>query len=228
MVDELRYLANWALARSAESLGDGDYSPPALVESVSVASPALVALTVSDIVGLIFPGAVIGGVIAAVKALPAWRKTWYEGTGQKLDNTFKRLELEDRVQERSRAKGGDRAELDAIREQEREAEDELIASITGVLSSATGLSGEDSDHLAGLARRRVLPVVESLASAGVEDIEEIQVRCAGRHDACSVRISAAVAFIELPGPVERRITTRRPPQGAADAGRVAASYRFES
>jgi len=156
LIDEVRYIANYASEQSsAEGAG---YSAPAVVDKLSVASPAEAILAVSELVSSIFPFGAIAAVLGLASKLPEKRKAWHEGTGVVLDNEEKRVNAEIRDLEKQRA----------------EASLSLVRSLRELVESQITISDELGDELDSMTHDRVVPIIESLAQAGVEVIEQIE------------------------------------------------------
>lgn len=152
VVDEVRYIANYANDRMGATLG---YSSPATVERLTVASPAEMVLTVSELVQSLWPAGAISAALAAAFKIPEKRKTWLEGTAIALENDAKRAASEDRRLQRERDA--------AIRD--------LATAIVDRLQGRGDVSSELSVELVALAVNRLGPLLESLADAGVTAVE---------------------------------------------------------
>lgn len=155
LIDELRYIANSAARMSGQT--DGTYSPPAVIERLSVASPIEVAATVTELVKILLPGGVIGVALRAAYQLPEKRKVWAEGTGVQLDNDIKREEKA----------------LTQARRATAEAQQQLAEELAQRAKSRLSLDEALTDELVQLVRDRLAVIVTSLAEAGVTAIEEL-------------------------------------------------------
>ncbi|MFN0092196.1 MAG: hypothetical protein ACKVWR_18305 [Acidimicrobiales bacterium] len=108
-------------------------------------------------------GVVFGVALKAVGAVPAKRKEWYEGSGQRLDNTSKELEKRKRELE----VGLKQLEFDAARD-EAELRSELIRRLRDAMPDGR-ISNEE---LAALVEEHVLPSVRALGEIGIESLSE--------------------------------------------------------
>lgn len=102
LVEGLRSVANEA----ASSQSRPRYAPPPELRLLSVASPAEIVLDLASVVPQLLPPGVVGAVLALAWKLPAKRKEWLEGDGQRvqnqileIDKQLKQLELEQKQQE---------------------------------------------------------------------------------------------------------------------------------
>lgn len=153
MLDELRAIANTSVGPT----GAGRYSPPAVVERLSVASPAEFWLTVSEVVKVIAWPSVIGLALRELAQLPAQRKAWLEGDILKQD-------LADRTVAR--------AAKDAQRDRDR-AISELAKQVQRRLEERYPLKSNSGLQVERLVIERVGPLLEALAEAGIVDLEEL-------------------------------------------------------
>lgn len=148
LVEGLRSIVN----RSIESRPASNYAEPPVLVRLQVASPALIDLLsapeVADLLKIVGPA--LAGY--ALKVFPQARKTWYEGTGQQLENELKRQ----------------KAEEGSIANQEKRLAMELRVAIAVRL----GLSlPEGADDLSRAIDDHVLPALARLAEQGVSDVE---------------------------------------------------------
>lgn len=102
LVEGLRSVANEAASSQARPT----YAPPPELRLLSVASPAEIVLDLASVVPQLLPTGVVSAVLALAWKLPAKRKEWLEGDGQreqnkilKIDKELKQLELEKKQQE---------------------------------------------------------------------------------------------------------------------------------
>ena len=158
LVDELRSLVN----RELQQTSDERYAAPAVVHSLSVASPADIQLIADAVTTAIFSLGSLGGLVVFVCKFPGLRKSWYEGTGAKLDNEAKRQEVRSKEAE--------------LKEQEARAErlvleTQLCDDIIERLRDGIGLDDARAEEVAAVVRARVVPLLDSLVEAGVERVD---------------------------------------------------------
>ncbi|WP_040491061.1 hypothetical protein [Ilumatobacter nonamiensis] len=155
LVDELRSIANTAVGPT----GAGRYSAPAVVERLSVASPADVVLTVSEIVRVIALPSVIGFTIRELAKIPLQRKTWLEGD-------VLRAELDDR--DDAKAAREMRAERD-------KAVAELAVQVQRRLEERYPLRPNSAADVERMVVDRVGPLLDAMVDAGIVDVEDLDV-----------------------------------------------------
>ena len=130
------------------------YAEPPLLTRLSVASPAQLTIDLAPILHFLVPGGLVVAFLKAVGALPAKRKEWYEGTGQKLDNEAKRLELE----------------LKQLEADDARVESELRTEIAARLRAQLPASTISDEQLSRSIDENVLPPLRSLGELGVASI----------------------------------------------------------
>lgn len=154
-VDEIRSIANEAsLARQPSAAG---YSPPAIVDRLTVASPAETVLVVSDLVKILFPVGIISGLLTVLHKFPAMRKTWHEGTGVSLDNEKKRLATQ----------------TDQLDKDKKQAEVELVRAIRDALDSRLPAGPQESVEMERIIETRFISLVQAMADSGILAIDEL-------------------------------------------------------
>lgn len=153
LIDELRSIANTAVGPT----GPERYSAPAVVERLSVASPADVWLTVSEIVQAIAWPSVIGFTVRELAKIPQQRKTWLEGDVLRADLA-------------------DRSAAQLARDQ-REARDQAVTSLAHEiqrrLEERYPLRPNSSVDVERLVMERVGPLLDAMVDAGIVDIEDL-------------------------------------------------------
>lgn len=154
LLEGVRAVVNAAAARQASPV----YAAPPVLETLSVASPALITVDVAELVQVLLPIGYLGAALRAAGALPAKRKEWYEGTGQKLDNEAKRLA------NRAKAIELKQLELDAA-QAEADLKAAILNRLHGELPSSTV-----ADEAAALVQQNVLPSVRALGETGIESL----------------------------------------------------------
>lgn len=92
LIEGVRALANEAGAAQDAPV----YVQPAVLDSLSVASPADVVIQLAEQATSLIPWGLAAAALRAVYAVPEKRKAWYEGTGQKKDNELKELEIREK------------------------------------------------------------------------------------------------------------------------------------
>lgn len=152
LVEGVRALVNEAGSMQEDPV----YAEPPVLRSLSVASPALLVIDVAPILVGLLPVGLVGVVLKAAGALPGQRKEWHEGTGKKLDNQLKGIELEMK-----------QLELDARRE-EGALRTEIIARMRTELPG-TRLSDDDATRV---INENVLPPLRALGEMGIETLDE--------------------------------------------------------
>lgn len=90
VVEGVRALSNSASARQPAPA----YAPPPVLRRLSVASPADLLVELVPQMASMMPLALIAVVLKAAWDLPAKRKEWLEGTGQKKQNSLADLEIQ--------------------------------------------------------------------------------------------------------------------------------------
>lgn len=150
LVEGVRALVNEAGSKQDEPV----YAEPPVLRTLSVASPAFLVIDVAPILVGLLPLGLVAAVLKAAGAFPAQRKEWHEGSGQKLDNQMKEVELEMK-----------QLDLDAKRE-EGALRSEMIERMRAQLPS-TRLSDENA---AKLINDNVLPPLRALGEIGIEGL----------------------------------------------------------
>jgi hypothetical protein len=159
LMDELRSIANAAVGPTSGRT----YSAPAVVDRLSVASPADLWLSVSEIVKAIAWPSAIGLTLRELARVPEQRKAWLEGD----------LLKEDRA---------DRA-VARVAETERQARDravtDLARQVQQRLEERYPLKPNAGPQVERMVIERVGPLLEALVEAGIVDIEELDEPDAG-------------------------------------------------
>lgn len=157
LVEGVRALSNEAGAKQAQPV----YAQPAVLTSLSVASPADLVIAVAEQVQALFPWGLAAGVLKAVASLPEKRKSWYEGTGQKKQNTLLDLEVRQKQLE------VDLKELDRVRLEEESA---LRGEILERLRSSFPDSTIDDAEASTTIDEHILPSLRALGRIGIEGL----------------------------------------------------------
>lgn len=155
IVDEIRGLVNAASSPSADR---PSYAPPPTVESLMVASPAIIAMSIAEQVRDAWPVALAAGLLTPTAAIAGIRKVWHDGTGSKLDNQTKRLDNEAKT----------------LANEQATAHQALTNAITEQLTESFPDAALDTDHIRHVVDERIVPSIRRLAENGVTAIEEIE------------------------------------------------------
>jgi hypothetical protein len=150
LIEGVRSLVNEAGSRQEDPV----YAEPPVLRSLSVASAAQLLLEVADRLGDLLPFALIAAVLKIAGAVPAKRKEWYEGTGQKHRNRLSVIETELK-----------QLELDARRE-EAALRTEMITRMRSIFPQTT-LSDEE---MAKLISEYVVPPLRALGEIGIANL----------------------------------------------------------
>lgn len=144
-----------ALANEAGAAQDGPvYVQPAVLESLSVASPADLVVQIAEQAVALVPWGFAAGVLKAAYAVPEKRKTWYEGTGQKKDNELKDLEIREK-------------QLKAEQLQAEAAlRDEVIERVRATFSGTRLTDSQIDQAIAD----NILPPLRALGRAGIDGL----------------------------------------------------------
>lgn len=157
LIEGVRTLANEA----GGTQDDPVYVQPAVLQSLSVASPADLVVQIAEQAIALFPWGLAAGVLRIIYAVPEKRKTWYEGTGQKKDNQLKDLEI------REKQFKADLQDLEAAR---LEAEAGLRTDIIErVRETFSGTRLTDLE-IARAVDESVLPPLRALGRSGIDEL----------------------------------------------------------
>lgn len=157
LIEGVRALANEA----GGTQDDPVYVQPAVLESLSVASPADLVVQIAEQAIALFPWGLAAGVLRAIYAVPEKRKTWYEGSGQRKDNQLKDLEI------REKQLKADLQDLEAAR---LEAEEGLRTDIIErVRETFSGTRLTDA-QIARAVDESVLPPLRALGRSGIDEL----------------------------------------------------------
>jgi len=157
LIEGVRALANEAGAAQDAPV----YVQPAVLDSLSVASPADVMIQLAEQATSLIPWGLAAAVLRAVYAVPEKRKAWYEGTGQKKDNELKDLEI------REKQLKVDIQELEATRlEAEADLRFQLIARVRATFPG----SQLTDEQIIQAIDESVLPPLRALGRAGINEL----------------------------------------------------------
>jgi hypothetical protein len=150
LVEGVRALVNEAGAQQGAAV----YAEPPVLRSLSVASPAFLVIEVAPALNVLLPLGFVAAVLKAAGAFPAKRKEWYEGTGHKLDNKAKEVELQ-------------LTQLELAAKQEETAlRIEMLQRLRQELPNST-LTDE---AIARVVEENVLPPLRALGELGIESL----------------------------------------------------------
>lgn len=157
LVEGLRALSNEAGAMQADPV----YAEPAVLKSLSVASPADVVIMVAEQVTALLPWGLAAGMLKAVSSLPEKRKQWYEGTGQKKQNELTDLEIRQKQLE------VDLKALDVVRQEE---EALLGHQVLERLRASFPDSPITADQVTQAIDEHIIPPLRALGRIGIHDL----------------------------------------------------------
>jgi hypothetical protein len=160
-VEEARFLANTA----GQAAVTPRYVPPAIVDRLSVASPAELLLQVPEVIKALFPFGAVGALLAAIWALPEKRKSWHEGSVAKANAAKARLDVEVRLREEN---------LQRLQIAIDRAREDLVKQVVDAVQVRFPDAKIDRQELERLARRRLVPSLMALAAAGVTSVEQLE------------------------------------------------------
>jgi hypothetical protein len=152
LIEGIRSLVNEAGSSQLQLV----YAEPPILRSLSVASPLVLVVQMSDVLHGLLPVGAAAAVMKAAGAFPAKRREWYEGTGHKIDNDLKRVELQMK-------------ELDLMA---KRAEATLKHEITSHLTTALPAASLTATEAVGLIDEQVLPPLRALGQIGIESLTD--------------------------------------------------------
>lgn len=146
-VEGLRSVANEAGSRQAAPA----YAPPPDLMRLSVASPAEIVLELADLLLQYVPWGVVAGALKLAYDLPAKRKEWIEGDGQREQNKILRIDAELKALELEKA------------QQEKALRDQMLTRLRDTLPDSTISDAEAARAI----NEFVIPPLSSLGRSGV-------------------------------------------------------------
>jgi hypothetical protein len=190
ILEEVRALVN---ATADPSPDRPSYAPPIELESLRVASPAVIAVSVAEQVRDAWPvslGTLLLGSIATVVHL---RKTWYEGTSAKLANEESRKANREKGPDISSGSASGRpSEEDDAQASQAATKDADVAALEKEIKRKSGLADSFGGAIAESLRSsfpnavvdevkvkfvveaRIVPALERLAEVGITDISVVE------------------------------------------------------